>query len=239
MTKPAPLIAAIDTTWPAAEMRRADGWVLRRGAGGGQRVSAASPEADVPEIAPAVTAMAAWDQPPLFRLTPEEAEADAALAAAGYHIHDPVVLYAAPLATLTHDNDETARLIRCAAPLAVIDEIWQAGGIGPERRAVMARVVTPSIVLMARLGDRPVGCAFVALDGPIAMIHAIEVLAERRREGAGRLLLQGAANWASEQGATTLALAVTEANAPARALYERLGMAIATRYHYRCLPEPG
>ena len=35
------------------------------------------------------------------------------------------------------------------------------------------------------------------------------------------------------QGATTFAVVVTEANAPARALYARLGMVVAGRYHYR------
>ncbi|PJN94439.1 N-acetyltransferase, partial [Amaricoccus sp. HAR-UPW-R2A-40] len=40
-----------------------------------------------------------------------------------------------------------------------------------------------------------------------------------------------------DRGAVTLALAVAEANAPARALYDRLGMAEAARYHYRIAPE--
>ena len=36
------LMAAIDATWPPAVLDRRGGWVLRRGAGGGKRVSAAS-----------------------------------------------------------------------------------------------------------------------------------------------------------------------------------------------------
>ena len=233
MCEAARLIAAIDATWPAAEIRDAAGWRLRRGNGGGQRVSAASPLTDAPDIAAGEVAMARWGQAPLFRLTPEEASVDGALAAAGYRVHDPVVVYAAPVADLADDRDETARIIRVAASLALMDEIWEAGGIGAGRRAVMARVRGPRIRLMARLGDRPAGCAFVALDGAVAMLHAVEVLARHRRAGAGRMLLHGAANWARERGAETLALAVTEANAPARALYDRAGMCVAARYHYR------
>jgi ribosomal protein S18 acetylase RimI-like enzyme len=65
------------------------------------------------------------------------------------------------------------------------------------------------------------------------MIHAIEIAPEHRRKGGGALLMRGAASFAAEQGAQWLALAVTEANAPARALYERLGIALAGSYHYR------
>ena len=46
-----------------------------------------------------------------------------------------------------------------------------------------------------------------------------------------------AAAWAAAEGAATLALAVTRANAPARALYARLGLAEAAAYHYRVAPE--
>ena len=69
------------------------------------------------------------------------------------------------------------------------------------------------------------------------MIHAIEVLAPLRRKGAARLLMEGAARFAAEQGAAWLALAVTEANVPARGLYARLGMAEAGTYHYRIAPD--
>lgn len=229
------LMRAMDTTWPAAERILRDGWVLRRGLGGGQRVSAASPAgADgVPPLAPALAVMADWGQEPIFRVAPGEEPLDRMLAEAGYAVRDPVVIYAVPVATLADARDETARIIRVSTAVALVEEIWDAGGIGPGRRAVMARAAAPRIVLMVRLGDRPVGCAFVACDGDIAMIHAIEVLAPRRREGAGRDLLHGAANWAAEQGAATLALAVTERNAPACALYDRLGMRRTARYHYR------
>ena len=236
---PARLIAAVDATWPPAQTCHRAGWVLRRGAGGGQRVSAASPLAPghAPDIATAEAAMRAWGQVPLFRLAEGEEAVDAALAAAGYAVHDPVVLYAAPVARLTDARDETARIIRVSTPLALAADIWAAGGIGPERRAVMARAAGARIALLARLGDRAAGCAFTACDGPVAMLHAMEVLAGFRRAGAGRQLLHGAANWAAEQGTEVLALAVTEANAPARALYEAAGMTVAARYHYRRLPE--
>ena len=61
------LIAAIDATWPAAELAEAGGFRLRRGAGGGKRVSAATPlgqDWDDAGIKAAEAAMRAWAQVP-------------------------------------------------------------------------------------------------------------------------------------------------------------------------------
>jgi len=238
MSRSARLLAAVDATWPAAETVAQEGWLLRRGAGGGKRVSAASlaaapTDATLPDPGLAAAAMAAWGQPALFRIAAGEAALDAMLDAAGYALIDPVVFYAAPVSALADGADETARITRVSIPLALVDEIWERGGIGAGRRAVMARALGPKITLMARIENRPAGVAFVACDGPVAMVHAVEMLADRRRRGGGAMLMVGGANWAAEQGAETLAVAVTEANAPARALYEKLGMAVAGRYHYR------
>ena len=158
---------------------------------------------------------------------------DARLEAAGFRRHDPVVLYAGRAADLDDGADHTVQVFRVGAPLAIVDEIWTAGGIGPGRRAVMARAPGPAMTLMSRANDRPVGAAFVAVDGEVAMIHAIEVAKAHRRKGGAVRLMQGAARFAAENGAEWLALAVTEANSGARALYERLGMADAGGYHYR------
>ena len=227
------LMAAIDATWPPAEFREVGPWLLRRGDGGGQRVSAASTTDQAADLAAAEAGMRAWGQTPLFRLTPNQIELDRRLAQAGYAVKDPVALYAAPVASLADGRDETVQVIHVTSPLAMVDEIWVSGGIGPGRRAVMTRAQCPRMTLMARADDRPVGVAFVAVDGEIAMIHAIEVAPEHRRKGGGALLMRGAASFAAEHGAQWLALAVTEANAPARALYERLGIGRAGSYHYR------
>jgi ribosomal protein S18 acetylase RimI-like enzyme len=74
---------------------------------------------------------------------------------------------------------------------------------------------------------------FVALHGQTAVIHAVEVRPALRRNGAARQMLRAAAHWAAEMGADRLALAVTEANLPARALYASLGMQPVGQYHYR------
>ncbi len=234
------LMAAVDATWPPAETVDRAGWRLRRGAGGGKRVSAASPlgaGAGPGDVAEAEAAMRAWGQPPLFRLGREDAALDRALAGVGYQVLDPVLLYVAPVPRLAGEGSHLAAVYRVEGTPAILQEIWQAGDIGPGRWAVMDRVRLPNTRLLSRAGDVPCGAAFVAVDGEVAMIHAIEVLARLRRQGAARLLMEGAARFAAEHGAAWLALAVAEANVPARGLYARLGMAEAGGYHYRIAPE--
>jgi N-acetylglutamate synthase len=234
------LLAAVDATWPAAETVDRAGWRLRRGAGGGKRVSAASAALTTTgtgEIAQAEAAMRAWGQAPLFRLARDEVELDRDLATRGYHVLDPTVFYAAPVGRLAGEGAHLAAVYRVEGLPAVLEEIWDAGGIGAGRRAVMDRVALPNTRLLSRAEDIPCGVAFVAVDGDIAMIHAIEVLARLRRKGAARLLIEGAARFAADHGARWLALAVAEANGPARGLYAALGMVEAGGYHYRVAPD--
>lgn len=235
------LLAAVDATWPAAETVERGGWRLRRGAGGGKRVSAASMAGEDGQdrhgdIAEAEAALRAWGQPPLFRLAAGDVALDHELAARGYELVDPVVLYAAPVDRLVGEGAHLAAVYRVEGLPAVLEEIWDAGGIGSARRAIMERVALPKTRLLSRADDIPCGAAFVAVDGEVAMIHAIEVLARLRRKGAARLLMEGAARFAAEHGAGWLTLAVTAANVPARQLYVRMGMAEAGGYHYRLAP---
>ena len=232
------LFDALDATWPAAAFARdaAPGWLLRRGDGGGKRVSCATAAApgDMPDIAAAEAGMRAWGQVPLFMLRPGEEALDAALDARGYAVVDPTVIYAAPAEAIAAAPLKKGIMwveMRCR--LALMDEIWDAGGIGPARRAVMARAQGPQAQIMARTDGATAGIAHLAVDGEVAMIHAAEIRAERRRQGAGTGLLAGAARVAADRGARWLALAVTEANAGARALYEGAGMQQAARYRYR------
>lgn len=225
------LMKALDATWPAADQVERDGWLLRRGDGGGNRVSAATSQGGSFEAAEA--AMRAMDQTPLIRLTPGEEMLDEDLAARGWSLHEPTVLYAGKASALEGEGEHTAGAYRAKIRPAIMEEVWQSGGIGPERWAIMERVKEPALFLLGRVQDRPCGAAFVAVDGDIAMIHAIEVQPEMRRKGVATLMLEAAARFARDVGAATLSLAVTEANANARALYERQGMERVGGYHYR------
>ena len=237
---PETLAEVMEATWPPARKLRLGPWWLREGAGGGQRVSAASPagdwdaedwqESDIPQ---AEAAMAAMGQPRLW-VVHDDARLDAALAARGYRRHDPVVAYAAPVAALVGEVSGMAAFAHWP-PLAIARDIWAEGGIGSARVAVMERALGPKCAILARSDDTPSGAAFVALHRDVAMLHALEVRPALRRQGSARNILAVAANWAQDQGAATFSLVVTEQNAAARALYERLGMVAVGRYHYRVI----
>ncbi|MEM7057676.1 MAG: GNAT family N-acetyltransferase [Pseudomonadota bacterium] len=229
-------MAALEATWPAAEIADRDGWRLRRGEGGGNRVSAASALGGG-RIDEAEAAMRDWGQAPLFQLTPEEEALDADLAARGYAMHEPVVFYAGRAEAMAGEADHTGAAYRASLRPAIMEEVWDAGGIGPARRAIMDRVQIPFCFLLGRMEDRPCGAAFVAVDGDVAMIHAIEVRQDMRRKGVAALMMDSAARFALEAGAVWLTLAVVDYNAPARTLYEKLGMTAQGRYHYRILKE--
>lgn len=231
------LRAVLSATWPAAETIRSGPFILRRSEGGGRRVTAATalPGAEglAAALPHAVAQMQAWGQVPLFQTTPETPELDALLDAAGYRVVDPTVILVAPLAAF--DAIDTPRLSSFMhwPPLAIQREIWEDGGIGPDRVAVMARAPEPRLSLMARQGDKPVGTGFAAIHQGIVMVHAIEVRPDHRRQGIGARMMARAAGWAAGLGAAHLALAVTEDNHGARAFYASLGMVPAARYHYR------
>lgn len=227
------LAAVMEATWPPARALALGPFALRDGAGGGKRVSAATAEAawTPADIDRAEAALAARGVPALFAIRQGEAALDAALAARGYAVVDPVVAYACPAASLPAPPVMTT--FAHWPPLAIARELWAEGGIGPARLAVMDRVAGPKAAILARQADRPVGVAFVALHGRCAMLHALEVTVPQRRQGAARHILQAAAQWTRDHGGDTLSLVVTEANAPARALYASLGMRGVGHYHYR------
>lgn len=227
------LFSAFEATWPAAEIVEKDGWRLRRGEGGGRRVSFATRIADGARIDAAEAAMEAWGQRPLFQIREGDEALDAELDAAGYARMDEATFYAHETSALRDDKPETARIVRGGAPIAMIEEIWAKGGVGPERLAVMARVTGPKCYMIGRTGDRPAAVAFVAVEGDIALVHAMETLERARRRGAARMLMSGAARFAEENGARVLALAVTDRNVAASGLYRGLGMVAAGRCHYR------
>lgn len=229
------VFSALDTTWPAFASKEQDGWLLRDGAGGGKRVSAASRTAADAEISIATDTMRAMGQTPLFQVRGEEPDLDAALETSGYAVFDPVWVYAARAADLIDGKSEQSRVYRGQFAVAAMQEIWAAGGIGPARLAVMERAAAPKSWLMTRIDDRPAGVAFISVEGDIAMIHAIEVADVYRRQGAARALMSGAATFAVENGAAWLALAVTKANVGANTLYQSLGMEVVAGYHYRIL----
>ncbi len=241
MTRPTAerLFEVLDATWPAARVFDEGPWRFREGRGGGQRVSATTAVAPVTEadLPLAERRMRDLGQHLLFMVRDGDEVFDSLLGMQDYDVVDPVTLYLAKAAHLTEALSITDAMPSWP-PLAVQLELWDAGGINAPRIAVMDRAKRPKTTFLGRLGDAPVGTMFAAIHDGIAMVHALEVSPRARRKGVGKRLMQAAANWATENGAGWITVAVTRANTGANALYRGLTMEVATQYHYRRKTEP-
>lgn len=221
------LFAALEATWPPVSSRKAGPFRLREGAGGGKRVSAAVLEGAFDEAA-----LEAVADVRLFQLRRGQEALDTALAARGYGVSDPTVLYAAPIAQIA-EKPRPVSLLAAWPPLAMQRQVWLDGDIGPARVAVMERAGGPKNGFIARFKNRVAGAGFIAIHDGVAMLHALQVEPDFRHQGVAHYMVRGMAHWAQEQGAQELALAVTQANIPARGLYSDLGMQEVDAYHYR------
>jgi GNAT superfamily N-acetyltransferase len=231
------IFAALEATWPPHRWHEAPGWRVAEGAGGGKRVSSGLAVAERAEPAALVAAQRALGQPELAMIRPGDEALDARLDTEGWRVIDPTVALAAPVERLAEVPPHLTAFEVAWPPLAVQEEIWAGGGIGPARLAVMERAAGPKIALLGRADDSPAATAYVACHGRLGMVHALEVRPEMRRKGVGRHLMQASALWAARQGAGTLAVLVTSGNAPALALYRGLGMDEVAGYHYRLREE--
>ncbi|MGC1503352.1 MAG: GNAT family N-acetyltransferase [Sulfitobacter sp.] len=232
------LFAASEATWPAARTWEQDGFTLREGQGGGQRVSAATALGAVTEhqITAAEKAMQAIGQRPIFCERGDTPQLDQALAARGYVIKDPTTLYVLPIERLTDVEVPPVTAFSIWEPLAIMNEIWATDGIGQARRNVMARAACKTGVL-ARWNEQPAGAAFVAIHKAICMVHGLVVLPHQRRQGVAEWMMRRAAFWGQSQGATHISVLCVDANAGATALYRALGFEAVGGYHYRVLPD--
>ena len=82
-------------------------------------------------------------------------------------------------------------------------------------------------------GGRAVACVLGVLESPYFGLFDLVADPERRSRGHATALLSGLLKWAQERGARHAYLQVTEINAPARHVYEKLGFQESYRYWYR------
>lgn len=230
------ILRAMEATWPPAAARDKDGFRLREGQGGGQRVSSATALGTVTDaqIDAAEQAMRNMGQTPLFQLRPGDAALDAILDARGYTRRDETVMYHLSITALTDKPIPRVTAFTIWEPLAIMNDIWATDGIGPSRRDVMARAKVKAGVF-GRWNDKPAGAAFAAVDDEVCMVHGLVVLPDQRRQGVAEWIMRRAAFWAQDQGATEMTVLCVADNAAANALYRALGFTEVGRYHYRAL----
>ena len=229
--------------WPALETLLVDGWVLRFAAGYTKRansVNAWSPSTSVDVVIGQATPLyAAQGLPLIFRLSPlAPADVDRRLAALGFARIDETIVMTAPLGGVAVDNAATV----AGRP----EPEWLAGfaelnRVPAPRRAVhdsmLARVRLPAAFASLAENGTPAAYGLAIAERERVGLFDIVTAAHVRRRGLGRRLVQSLLAWGQSQGATQAYLQVVASNAPAIALYQRLGFGEAYRYHYRIAPE--
>lgn len=229
------LFEAVDQTWAPAERIKLGPWVIRRGDGGGQRVSAASLDGSFSgaNVDEAEAAMATLGQRPLFMVRAQDTSLDATLGERDYEIVDPVLYFIGKSREIRRSDPQSLAAIQCDEPLEIMKEIWETGGINEKRISVMKRTPDPKTYILGRYDNQAIGCAFVACHREIAMLHALEVSKTVRRSGVARNILGKSAAWADDNGAEYFAAVTLGENLPAQKLFTSFDMQVVDSYHYR------
>jgi N-acetylglutamate synthase len=125
----------------------------------------------------------------------------------------------------------------------VPDDAWAAryhyrgqDHLPPVARKVLTSAEEQSF-LSIRDGGEVLAIARLSIAEGWAGITAVEVSPGHRRQGLGAAITAAACLQAERRGPANVFLQVEVGNAPALALYERLGFRSSHRYHYRVAPE--
>jgi GNAT superfamily N-acetyltransferase len=230
-------------SWRGLSHEPFGGWVLRAGGGFTGRANSVLVVGEPPAALPdAVAAVTRWyterglrprAQVPL----PGAEAADAAFAAAGWTRDEDVLVLTTALAGRPEPS----------VPVSIApepDDDWLVGyryrgsALPAVARDVLLAADDPAF-LTVRLDPSPAPPAAVArgvvVDGWL-VVTAVTVDEAYRRRGLATAVMASLGAWAADRGAHSCTLQVVATNAPALALYDRLGFTEHHRYHYRLAP---
>jgi GNAT superfamily N-acetyltransferase len=238
--------------WRGTEEQWLGEWLLRAAEGFTGRANSALPLGDpgMP-LDEAITAVTRWYRaralPPMIAVA-TRVEAGSCGQDLDYHLSERswltrdapalVMLAGLPL-RIPLDGLPPGRAVR-ATP--VPDDAWAAryhyrgqDHLPPVARKVLTSAEEQSF-LSIRDDDEVLAIARLSIANGWAGITAVEVSPAHRRQGLGAAITAAACLQAARRGPRNVFLQVAVDNAPARALYERLGFRSSHRYHYRVAP---
>jgi len=226
--------------WPAAETLRRDGWLLRHTPSLTRRRSNSALALDGHHGDPAVVEdfYARRGERALVQVSPAEARTalDADLARRGWTREGPtdvLVAQAGPALAATRPGEVALADRPDAGWIAAWAACEQRPDAEEHARAVLARI-EPATAYARAAGDLGVGLA--VCERGWAGLFCVATAAGARRRGIAGHVVHALTAWAVERGARGLYLQVDSANAPAHALYERVGFTRSHGYHYRAAP---
>ncbi len=233
-------------SWPAGEVERLGGWLLRATDGVTRRANSVlpcdDPGIDVDDaVQHVIEFYTSRRLAPRFQMTHASRPQglDTVLEQHGFHIGLRVAVETAPMDRLAQEpefpvsTDDT--------PLDQWVEAYRLGGGYDEfslrvRREIMARIPTPHVFASVRCDGEVASVGIGVVQDGWAGIFGVVTRKEFRRRGLATALSHGIAQWARRHGAQGAYLQVEVNNSPARALYHRLGFVPEYEYWYRYLP---
>ncbi|KQS68321.1 N-acetyltransferase [Modestobacter sp. Leaf380] len=232
--------------WRGTETEALGGWLLRAGGGGFTRrahSALATGDPGLP-LTDAVAVVTDWYArralPAVVALPGRQARpADAALAAAGWGPPEAeTVVLTVPL----EDEEPGPGVPVSSAPRP--DDAWLAAArragepLPADAEAVLTHADRLAFASVRDDEGTVVGVARGVLVEDWLGIATVGVDPAARRGGLATALTRALQSWAVDEGARWCHLQVLADNAPARALYRRLGFIEHHRYHYRQAPAP-
>ena len=227
--------AASETCWPPLNKKNIGPWVIREGAGGGNRVSSttANDFFRKEDIFIAENHMQLLNQKNIFQIREKDLELDNILDRLGYSLVDKTVVYGSKIAKMSSPCVPPMTAFNIWPPLRIMKDIWEIGGTTDSRISVMERCKVRKTAILGRIENKAAGCAFISEYKGIAILQALFVLPSYRRKGLARFLISESVKWVSYAESAYLAIMTDKYNKEARGLYDSLGMKIIDKYHYR------
>ncbi|MGH7044889.1 MAG: GNAT family N-acetyltransferase [Stellaceae bacterium] len=231
--------------WPAPRQILLGGWLLRFGGGLTRRANSANPLAgprreDTALVAQCQRLYRQHRQPTIFRLsTLIDDTIDAQLAAMGYRSEGLSLVLHAGIGALRAHHDPQVRLLsrpslQWFAAMAALQR--HSAAEASRYRRIVRHLAVPAAFAAVADGDGIAALAYGAVHDGLICYQSVVTDPQRQRRGyAGRLIMALAA-WGAEHGGAGACLEVEATNAPARALYQKLGFTELYRYHYRREP---
>lgn len=222
-----------------------DGWLVRLSPGKAKRARCVNavaagrlPLAD--KLARAAALFAEAGLPLVVRVTPfsQPEGLDQTLASAGLQHFDDTLVLAADLAGI-----DLGATLPADAHFEPVDGATYAHTVGQlrgspavQQQAHAARLAASPVPYrgwVLRRGGEVLACGQFAREGTLVGLYDVFTAPAARNQGLSRAVCTALLRQAAAEGARTAYLQVDEANAPALAVYQRLGFRIGYRYHYR------
>jgi ribosomal protein S18 acetylase RimI-like enzyme len=234
--------------WPALESVESDGWVLRFAQGYTRRANSVCPlergtQTLDEKIGEAERLYRNRGLPCTFKMTSssEPASLDAALVERGYVQEAPTSVQVATLASTANAAVRVDSSWRAAGTWRTA--FHRIGDVPVERQAlhdqILSRISLPIACASVVRGEVIVACGLGVLEKDWLGVFDVVVDPAERRRGHGEQLVRGLLDWGCAMGARQAYLQVMLSNAPALALYGKLGFREAYPYWYRVRKEAG